>query len=41
MTTNYNIIACDGGGIRGLITAMLLNDLVSNPPIGLYFEDSE
>lgn len=34
MTTNYNIIACDGGGIRGLITAMLLNDLVSNPPSG-------
>jgi uncharacterized protein len=34
MTTNYNIIACDGGGIRGLITAMLLNDLVSNPPAG-------
>ena len=20
---NYNIIACDGGGIRGLLTAML------------------
>lgn len=34
MTTNYNIIACDGGGIRGLITAILLNDLVSNPPAG-------
>ena len=34
MTTNYNIIACDGGGIRGLITAMLLDDLVSNPPPG-------
>ena len=34
MTTNYNIIACDGGGIRGLISAMLLNDLVSNPPSG-------
>ena len=34
MTSNYNIIACDGGGIRGLITAMLLNDLVSNPPPG-------
>jgi patatin-like phospholipase/acyl hydrolase len=34
MTTNYNIIACDGGGIRGLITAILLNDLVSNPPQG-------
>jgi len=32
MTNNYNIIACDGGGIRGLITAMLLNDLVTNPP---------
>lgn len=34
MTTQYNIITCDGGGIRGLITAMLLNDLVSNPPMG-------
>lgn len=34
MTTNYNIITCDGGGIRGLITAMLLDDLVSNPPKG-------
>jgi patatin-like phospholipase/acyl hydrolase len=34
MTTNYNIITCDGGGIRGLITAILLNDLVSNPPAG-------
>ena len=34
MTTNFNIIACDGGGIRGLITAILLNDLVSNPPPG-------
>src|ERR1051325_4064206 len=34
MTTNYNIITCDGGGIRGLITAILLNDLVSNPPQG-------
>ena len=34
MTTNFNIIACDGGGIRGLITAVLLNDLVSNPPPG-------
>jgi len=34
MTTNYNIITCDGGGIRGLITALLLNDLVSNPPQG-------
>ena len=34
MTTNYNIIACDGGGIRGLISAILLNDLVSNPPPG-------
>lgn len=33
-TTNYNIITCDGGGIRGLITAMLLDDLVSNPPKG-------
>ena len=32
MTNNYNIIACDGGGIRGLITAMLLDDLVKNPP---------
>ena len=34
MTTNYNIITCDGGGIRGLITAILLNDLVANPPDG-------
>jgi patatin-like phospholipase/acyl hydrolase len=34
MTINYNIITCDGGGIRGLITAMLLDDLVSNPPKG-------
>ena len=34
MTSNYNIITCDGGGIRGLITAILLNDLVSNPPPG-------
>jgi patatin-like phospholipase/acyl hydrolase len=34
MTTNYNIITCDGGGIRGLITAMLIDDLVSNPPQG-------
>ena len=34
MTSNFNIIACDGGGIRGLITAILLNDLVSNPPPG-------
>lgn len=34
MTTNYNIIACDGGGIRGLITAILLNDLATNPPQG-------
>ena len=34
MTNNYNIIACDGGGIRGLITAKLLNDLVTNPPPG-------
>ena len=34
MTTNYNIISCDGGGIRGLITAMLLQDLVQNPPAG-------
>lgn len=34
MTTNYNIIACDGGGIRGLLTAILLNDLETNPPQG-------
>ena len=32
MTTNYNIITCDGGGIRGLITAIILNDLASPPP---------
>jgi patatin-like phospholipase/acyl hydrolase len=32
MTTNYNIITCDGGGIRGLITAMLLEDLATPPP---------
>ena len=31
MTTNYNIITCDGGGIRGLITAMILQDLASPP----------
>lgn len=34
MTTNYNIISCDGGGIRGLMTAKLLDDLVTNPPAG-------
>src|SRR5689334_1447135 len=34
MTTNYNIITCDGGGIRGLLTALLLDDLVSQPPQG-------
>ncbi|HEX2569110.1 MAG TPA: patatin-like phospholipase family protein [Polyangia bacterium] len=27
MTTNYNILCCDGGGIRGLLTAMLLDQL--------------
>src|SRR6266436_1776169 len=34
MTKNYNMITCDGGGIRGLMTAKLINDLVSNPPSG-------
>lgn len=34
MTKNYNVIACDGGGIRGLMTAKLIDDLVSNPPPG-------
>lgn len=29
MAQNYNILCCDGGGIRGLLTAMLLNDLPS------------
>jgi hypothetical protein len=27
MTQNYNILCCDGGGIRGLLTALLLHDL--------------
>ena len=31
MTTNYNIITCDGGGIRGLITAIILEDLATPP----------
>jgi patatin-like phospholipase/acyl hydrolase len=26
-TQNYNILCCDGGGIRGLLTAILLHDL--------------
>lgn len=28
-TTNYNILCCDGGGIRGLLTAMILQALPS------------
>lgn len=31
-TENYGIITCDGGGIRGLVTAMLIEDLVSGDP---------
>lgn len=30
-TPNYLILSCDGGGIRGLITALLLQDLVNDP----------
>lgn len=29
---NYAIITCDGGGIRGLVTAILLHDLVAGHP---------
>ena len=32
MSQNYNILCCDGGGIRGLLTAMLLDRL---PPSAL------
>lgn len=30
MSTNYNILCLDGGGIRGLLTALLLKNLPSN-----------
>lgn len=31
-TLKYLILACDGGGIRGLITALLLQDISNNHP---------
>jgi uncharacterized protein len=30
MTTNYNVLCCDGGGIRGLLTAIILQNLPSS-----------